>query len=289
MKTAIMTDTNSGISVEEGKQLGIYVMPMPVLIDDICFLEGIDITAEQLYEAMEADKKTTTSQPSPGDLMDMWNAILTEGYDEIVYMPMTSGLSGSCQNAALLAEDFDSKVYVVDNHRISVTLKESALQAKRMADAGKSAKEIKESLEATAYDTSIYLTVASLKYLQKSGRLSASASMLGTILNIKPILSFQGEKIDAIGKVRGMKVCEKKLISTLQEDIASRFADVPVEKLQVAVAGTLRTKEDIDRWLGLVQSAFPNQKVYYDNLPCSIATHTGPDAMGIGVYVIHEK
>lgn len=123
MKTAIMTDTNSGISVEEGKQLGIYVMPMPVLIDDICFLEGIDITAEQLYEAMEADKKTTTSQPSPGDLMDMWNAILTEGYDEIVYMPMTSGLSGSCQNAALLADDFYSKVYVVDNHRISVTLK----------------------------------------------------------------------------------------------------------------------------------------------------------------------
>lgn len=288
MRTAVITDTNSGICAEDGKKLGIYVIPMPVLIDDVSYLEGIDITAEQLYEAMLADKKVSTSQPSPGDIMDIWEQVLKDGYDEIVYIPMTSSLSGSCQNAALLAEDFDSKVYVVDNHRISVSLKESAFYAKRLADVGKSAKEIKEILEKTAYEASIYLTVDSLKYLQRGGRLSASEAILGTLLNIKPILSYQGGKIEAIGKVRGMKICEKRLISTLQEDIATRFADVLEEKLQVAVAGTLRTQQDIEHWLGVVQSAFPNQKVYYDQLPCSIATHTGPDAMGIGVYVLFD-
>lgn len=288
MKTAIMTDTNSGLSVTEGKELGIYVVPMPVLIEDQCYLEGLTITSEELYAAMEADKKVTTSQPSPGDLLDAWEDILQEGYDEIIYIPMTSSLSGSCQNAAFLAEEFEGKVVVADNHRISVTLKEAAFQAKRMADRGISAAAIREYLEETAYDASIYLTVDNLKYLQKSGRLSASESMLGTILNIKPLLTFQGDKIEAIGKVRGMKACEKKMISALQADIENRFSQVPEGKLQVAVAGTLRRKEDIDHWIGLMEQAFPNQKVYYDLLPCSIATHTGPDAVGIGVYINAE-
>lgn len=288
MKTAIMTDTNSGLSVTEGKELGIYVVPMPVLIEDQCYLEGLTITSEELYAAMEADKKVTTSQPSPGDLLDAWEDILQEGYDEIIYIPMTSSLSGSCQNAAFLAEEFEGKVVVADNHRISVTLKEAAFQAKRMADRGISASAIREYLEETAYDASIYLTVDNLKYLQKSGRLSASESMLGTILNIKPLLTFQGDKIEAIGKVRGMKACEKKMISALQADIENRFSQVPEGKLQVAVAGTLRRKEDIDHWIGLMEQAFPNQKVYYDLLPCSIATHTGPDAVGIGVYINAE-
>lgn len=288
MKTAIITDTNSGISVEEGKELGIYVVPMPVLIEDSCYLEGIDVTAKQLYDAMEADKKTTTSQPAPGDLMDLWESVLSEGYDEIIYIPMSSSLSGSCQNAVLLAQEYDGKVYVVDNHRISVTQRESALQAKRMAAAGRTAKEIKESLERTAFDASIYLTVDSLKYLQKGGRLSASSAMIGTLLNIKPILSIQGEKIDAIAKVRGMKICEKRMLSTLREDIETRFADVPKERLQLAVAGTLRNQEDIDHWLDLMRSSFEGYDVYYAQLPCSIATHTGPDAAGIGVYVLHE-
>lgn len=288
MKTAIITDTNSGISVEEGRSLGIFVVPMPVLINDSSYLEGIDITANQLYQAMIEDQRTTTSQPAPGYLIDLWEAVLSEGYDEIIYIPMSSSLSGSCQSAALLAQDFDSKVYVVDNHRISVTQRESALQAKRMADAGKRAAEIKESLEKTAYDATIYLTVDSLKYLQKGGRLSASSAVIGTLLNIKPILSIQGEKIDAIAKVRGMKICEKRMLSTLREDIETRFADVPKEKLQLAVAGTLREQEDIDHWLGLMKDAFPGYDVYYAQLPCSIATHTGPDAAGIGAYVIYE-
>lgn len=283
MKTAIMTDTNSGISIEEGRELGIYVLPMPILIDDECYLESIDITVEQLFEAMESDKNVSTSQPSPGDVIDMWNLILDEGYDEIVHIPMTSGLSGSCQSAMLFAEDFDEKVQVVDNHRISVTQREAALEAKRMADSGKSAKAIKTYLEDTALQASIYIAVDSLKYLQRGGRLSASAATLGTLLNIKPILSIQGEKLDAFAKMRGAKQCERKMIEALKNDIATRFSDVPEEELQVATAGTLQKQEDIDHWLSQVQNAFPNQKVYYASLPCSISTHLGPECKGIGV------
>lgn len=286
MKTAIMTDTNSGISAEEGKKLGVYVLPMPVVIEDMSYLEGINITTEQLYEAMNQDRRISTSQPSPGDIADMWNAILAAGYDEIVHIPMTSGLSGSCQSAQLIAEDFGGKVFVADNHRISATQRESVLEAKRMADTGKSGEEIKAYLEATAFESSIYLTVASLKYLQMGGRISSSAAMLGTILNIKPILSIQGEKIDAFEKVRGMKLCEKKMIEALQDDITKRFADIPAERLRVATAGTLQSQEEIDHWLNLVQDAFPEQKVYYSALPCSIACHVGPDCKAIGFAVI---
>lgn len=286
MNTAIMTDTNSGITVEEGRELGIYVLPMPVIIDGTSYLEGIDITTAQLFEAMKEERTITTSQPSPGTIIDMWNSILDSGYEEIVYIPMTSGLSGSCQSASLLAEDFGSKVSVVDNHRISVTQRESALEARKMAERGICAKEIKEYLEATAFQASIYLTVGSLKYLQMGGRLSSSAAMIGTLLNIKPILSIQGEMIDVLAKVRGMKTCERKLIEALQDDRKKRFADVPEEKIQLYTAGTMQNKEDIEHWVAAVQAAFPNKAVSYAQLPCSIASHVGPDCKGIGLSVI---
>lgn len=288
MSIAIITDTNSGITVEEGKKMGIFVLPMPVLIDDTCYLEGVDIEAAQIYEAMEQERQISTSQPSPGDIVELWNSILKDGYEEIVHIPMTSGLSGSCHSAALLSKDYGGRVLVVDNHRISVTQRESVLEAKRMADAGNSAKEIKEYLEATAYQASIYLTVPSLKYLQRGGRLSSASAMLGTVLNVKPILSIQGEKIDVFSKCRGIKVCEKKMIETIRNDIAERFLDIPTEKLQVATAGTLQREEEITHWLNEVQSAFPDFQVYYAPLPCSIASHVGPDAMGIGVLAIQH-
>ena len=156
MKTAIVTDTNSGITVEEGRQSGIFVLPMPVIIEEHCYLEGVDITNEDLYQAMTADKNLSSSQPSPGDVMDLWNRVLESGYDEIVHIPMSSGLSGSCQTAKQLALDYDSKVQVVDNHRISVTLMESVYDAKFLADQGKSAVEIRKYLEETAYQASIF-------------------------------------------------------------------------------------------------------------------------------------
>ncbi|MGN0166317.1 MAG: DegV family protein [Lachnospiraceae bacterium] len=285
MKIAIMTDTNSGITAEEGKQLGIYILPMPVLIDNICCLEGKDIRPEQMYDIMELGRQTSTSQPSPGDIIELWNSIFDHGYDEIIHIPMTSGLSGSCQSAAMLSEEYEGKVHVVDNHRISVTQRESVLEAKRMADKGYSAVEIKEYLEGTALGASIYLTVASLKYLQRGGRLSATAAVIGSVLNMKPILTIQGGKVDAFSKCRGMNVCKRKMIEAIKADIESRFAEVPAEKIIIATAGSLQKQEDITNWVDVVQSEFPGKKVYYDPLPCSLISHVGPECIGIGVVV----
>lgn len=287
-KIAIVTDTNSGITAEAAQRLGIYLLPMPVIIDEASFLEGVDIQPEQLYEAMGRDCKISTSQPSPGSAAELWTSILKAGYDEIVHIPMSSGLSGSCRSAELLAEEFENRVFVVDNHRISVTQQASVLEAKRLAEAGFSAGEIKEYLEKTAYENSIYLTVASLKYLQMGGRLSSSAAVLGTVLNIKPILTIQGGMIDVVDKVRGIKTCQKKMIEAIQKDIAERFADVPPEQLRIDTAGTLRKKEEIDQWRNLVQEAFPDSGVQYSHLPCSIACHIGPDCMGIAVTRIQK-
>ena len=289
MKTAIVTDTNSGITVEEGRQSGIFVLPMPVIIEEHCYLEGVDITNEDLYQAMTADKNLSSSQPSPGDVMDLWNRVLESGYAEIVHIPMSSGLSGSCQTAKQLALDYDSKVQVVDNHRISVTLMESVYDAKFLADQGKSAVEIRKYLEETAYQASIFLTVNSLKYLKKSGRITSSAAAIANILNIKPLLTIQGEKLDLFAKVRGSRQSEKKLIEALKADIASRFLDVPSDRLQIATAGTFEKEEDAKRWVDLVQSAFPDHPVYYSPLSCSIACHVGINAAGLGAIVTAKR
>lgn len=285
MKTAIVTDTNSGISPEEAQKAGIYLLPMPVIIDGSCRLEGIDIQTEEFYEAQEKGCSISTSQPAAGAVTDLWDSLFQMGYEEIVHIPMTSGLSGSCQSAVMLAAEYASRVFVVDNHRISATQQAAALEAKRMADAGFSGKEIQASLEATGLQASIYLTVESLKYLQKGGRLSPSAAMLGTLLNIKPILSIQGAQIDAFAKIRGLKKCEKKMIEAIQNDITNRFSQTASEKLQIHTAGTLRQEEEIRQWIQVVQEAFPDKEVRYSPLPCSIATHVGPGAFGIAVSV----
>ena len=186
MKTAIITDTNSGLTVEDGKRIGVYVLPMPVIVDGRGYLEGVDITHSELYEALRSDRDVCTSQPSPGDVTELWESVFREGYDEIVYIPMTSGLSSSCESAAQYAQDYDSRVYVVDNHRISATLAESVYNAKTLADGGYSAIKIKEILENSALHASIYITVNSLKYLKKSGRITSSAAAIANLLNIKP-------------------------------------------------------------------------------------------------------
>lgn len=289
MKTAILTDTNSGITVETGREYGIYVLPMPVIIEGTSYLEGVDITNRQLYDAILSDRELCSSQPSPGDVMDMWDSILNDGYDEIVYIPMSSGLSGSCHNAAQLALDYDSKIQVVDNHRISVTLMESVFDAKALADQGLSARKIKDSLEASAYHSSIYVTVNSLKYLKKSGRITSSAAAIANILNIKPVLTIQGEKLDLFAKVRGFKQSEKRMIDAIKADISTRFPDIPADRLRIGTAGTFEKEEDADYWLNQVQSAFPEQSVYYIPLSCSIACHVGINAAGMRVSVITEQ
>ena len=284
MKTAIMTDTNSGINKKEADELGIFLLPMPVIVKDKTYLEGIDISLGEMYEIMEDGIETSTSQPSPGSLMEMWDDILEE-YDEVVHIPMTSGLSGSCENARGLARGYKGRVIVVDNHRISVPQRESVLEAKKMADMGKNGQEIAEYLEESGKDSSIYITVSDLKYLQRSGRLGSTSAFLGSLLNIKPILTIQGEKIDAFAKCRGIKLCERKMIEALENDINVRFKDVPKENIQVMVAGTLKEQDEIDEWTKAVQEAFPYSRVYYNALPCSILSHAGPGCKGLGAVV----
>lgn len=288
MKTAVMTDSNSGITPEEGKKIGIYSLPMPVIIEGDVFYEGKNITQEEYYGAMTSGKNVTTSQPSPGDVMDMWDGILKEGYEQVVYIPMSSGLSASCHAAIQLSEEYDGKVQVVDDHRISVTMRESVLEAKWMANQGMTAEEIKKRLEENAYNSSIYIAVDTLEYLKKGGRVTAAGAAIGAVLNIKPVLTIQGEKLDAFTKVRGMKKAELKMLEAIEEDLNTRFADVDRKQLRLGAAGTFQKQEDADQWYKMVKDTFENEidDIYYDPLSFSIGCHVGPNAIGIGISVI---
>ena len=288
MKTAVMTDSNSGITPEEGKKIGIYSLPMPVIIEGDVFYEGKNITQEEYYGAMTSGKNVTTSQPSPGDVMDMWDGILKEGYEQVVYIPMSSGLCASCHAAIQLSEEYDGKVQVVDDHRISVTMRESVLEAKWMANQGMTAEEIKKKLEENAYNSSIYIAVDTLEYLKKGGRVTAAGAAIGAVLNIKPVLTIQGEKLDAFTKVRGMKKAELRMLEAIEEDLNTRFADVDRKQLRLGAAGTFQKQEDADQWYKMVKDTFENEidDIYYDSLSFSIGCHVGPNAIGIGISVV---
>ena len=281
-------DSNSGITPEEGKKIGIYSLPMPVIIEGDVFYEGKNITQEEYYGAMTSGKNVTTSQPSPGDVMDMWDGILKEGYEQVVYIPMSSALSASCHAAIQLSEEYDGKVQVVDDHRISVTMRESVLEAKWMANQGMTAEEIKKKLEENAYNSSIYIAVDTLEYLKKGGRVTAAGAAIGAVLNIKPVLTIQGEKLDAFTKVRGMKKAELKMLEAIEEDLNTRFADVDRKQLRLGAAGTFQKQEDADQWYKMVKDTFENEidDIYYDSLSFSIGCHVGPNAIGIGISVV---
>ena len=284
MKTAIMTDTNSGITKSTAEKLGIYVIHMPVIIDETTFYENDTITEEEFFRALSSGKHITTSQPSPGDVMDLWDQILADGYDELVYIPMSSGLSNSCASATGYSRDYDGKVEVIDNHRISVTMYESVLHAREMSLNGASAKEIKKALESDAYHSSIYITVNTLEYLKKGGRITPAAALVGTVLSIKPILTIQGEKLDSYSKVRGsMKKAEEKMILAIQSDLQNRFADQDLSKLHIGAAGAGLTTAQQEEWLALLHDHFPEADVFYNPLSASISVHTGPGAVGIGI------
>lgn len=278
---AIVTDSNSGISQAEGKELGIYVIPMPCLVDGKLYYENVNITKEQFYHFMESDADLTTSQPSPGDVMDLWDKLLKE-YDEIVHIPMSSGLSASCSTAMGLAQDYDGKVQVVNNQRISVTMQQSVMDAKHLAATGKSAAQIKEILEKEALESSIYLVVDTLKYLKKGGRITPAAALLGSALNLKPLLQLQGEKLDAYKKVRGMKAAKKNMLDAMKKDVEGRFADyVAKGQLKLHVAYTT-DEETAKQWMEEVQNAFPDLTITrMDLLSFSITCHTGPGVLAI--------
>lgn len=286
MRVAVMVDTNAGITENQGKAMGVFVMPMPVIIDGKTYYEGTTISRDEFYKLQAAGHDITTSQPSPGDLIDAWENIFKSGYDEIVYMPMTSGLSNSYATAKMLAEDYDGKVEVADHHRISLLTLSAAEDAVKLVREGKTAAQIREYLEATGLDASVYITVDTLKYLKKGGRVTPAAAAIGNVLNIKPVLSIQGYKLDAYAKARGEKKAKKMVIEAIRHDLETRFKDFDQSKVHVGTAGTLLTVQEVEEWRMELESAFPEYgPVRYLDLGCSIATHTGPGARGAGIYV----
>lgn len=278
---AIVTDSNSGISQAEAKELGIYVIPMPFLVDGKLYFEDVDMNKEQFYHFLENDADLSTSQPSPGDVMDLWDKLLKE-YDEIVHIPMSSGLSASCSTAMGLARDYDGKVQVVDNQRISVTMQQAVMDAKHLVAAGKSAAQIKEILEKEALESSIYLMVDTLKYLKKGGRITPAAALLGSALNLKPILQIQGDKLDAYKKVRGVKAAKKNMLEAMKKDVEGRFSDYATKgQLKLHVAYTT-DEETAKQWKEEVQNMFPDIAITrMDPLSFSVTCHTGPGVLAI--------
>ena len=281
-KVAIVTDSNSGITKADGKEMGVFVLPMPFYIDDELFFEEITLTQEEFYQKMESDADIKTSQPAPGDVMKLWDDILKE-YDEIVHIPMSSGLSGSCETAMMLAEEYDGKVKVVNNQRISVTQRRSVMEAKALADAGKNAEEIKALLEEIKLESDIYITLDTLKYLKKGGRLTPAAAAIGTVLNLKPVLRIKGEKLDAFSKARGWKSAKKTMIQTIQKVIDTEFSDCKgPENLYIDAAYT-GNQEDANEWKRELEETFQEYDIYMAPLSLSVACHIGPGARAVTV------
>ena len=281
-KVAIVTDSNSGITQADGKEMGVFVLPMPFYIDDELFFEEITLTQEEFYQKMESDADIKTSQPAPGDVMKLWDDILKE-YDEIVHIPMSRGLSGSCETAMMLAEEYDGKVKVVNNQRISVTQRRSVMEAKALADAGKNAEEIKALLEEIKLESDIYITLDTLKYLKKGGRLTPAAAAIGTVLNLKPVLRIKGEKLDAFSKARGWKSAKKTMIQTIQKVIDTEFSDCKgPENLYIDAAYT-GNQEDANEWKRELEETFPEYDIYMAPLSLSVACHIGPGARAVTV------
>ena len=285
MKVAILTDTNSGIHTPD-EDAGLFIIPMPVIVGENTYYEGENLNEEELCRFLEQGEKVTTSQPPIGLLMDKLDGILGKGYDEVVYIPMSSSLSSSCNSAKMVAREYDGKVHVVDNRRISVTQKDSVMDALRLAKKKMAGKKILRRLEEDGPNSTIYLSVSSLDQLKNGGRITSSAAAIATVLNIKPVLTFRGEKIDSYGKVRGsMYRAQLKMIDALHKDVDRRFSNVKPDHIRIGVAGFGIGEEERDRWLDLAINGFPRAQVRYDPLPASIGAHTGIGAYGIGISV----
>ena len=281
-KVAIVTDSNSGITQAQAKELGIFVVPMPFIIDGETYFEDISLTEDEFYERLIGGADISTSQPSPEAVMKLWNEIFLE-YDEIVHIPMSSGLSGSCQSAMMLANDYDGKVAVVNNQRISVTQRQSVLDAISLVEQGNSAKEIKEILEDDKFNSSIYIMLDTLYYLKKGGRITPAAAALGTLLKLKPVLQIQGEKLDAFAKARTSAQGKSIMINAIKNDLANRFSvlDEP-DKFDVFIAHTMnleaanQLKEELMQELGV-------KDIYVDHLSLSVSCHIGPGSLAIAI------
>lgn len=277
-KVAIITDSNSGITQSQGKEMGIFVLPMPFFINEETYYEDISLTQEQFYEKLRGGADIHTSQPSPESVMQLWNEVLKE-YDEIVHIPMSSGLSGSCQSAIMLAQDYEGRVQVVNNQRISVTQRQSALDARFLAAKGMSALEIKNFLEEDKFNSSIYIMLDTLYYLKKGGRITPAAAALGTLLKLKPVLQIQGEKLDAFAKARTTNQGKSIMINAIKNDIEKRFGGMTEDKhIWLQIAHTAN-EEAAEAYRDEILEQFPGYNIHIDPLSLSVACHIGPGAL----------
>ena len=281
-KIAIITDSNSGITQKQAEELGIYVVPMPFMINGQDYFEDINLTQSQFYEKLAEDADVSTSQPTPDSLMTLWDKVLKE-YEQIIYIPMSSGLSGSCQSAYMIAqEEYEGKVFVIDNQRISVTQRQSALDAKEMAEAGLSAEAIRDKLMETKMESSIYIMLDTLHYLKKGGRITPAAAALGTLLRLKPVLQIQGEKLDAFAKARTTAQGKNIMINAIKSDIENRFGGM--EKGDFWIAGAYTNNLDAAlEWKSEVEAAIPGFDMHLDLLSLSVGCHIGPGALAVTV------
>lgn len=278
-KVAVMTDSNSGITQSQAKELGITVVPMPFYIDGRLYYEDIDLTQEDFYRMLEKGGDISTSMPAVGDLIDRWEALLKD-YDEIVYIPMSSGLSSSCATAKALAQDYEGKVFVVDNQRISVTMKQTVFEAMKMAEHGKTAAEIRDILEATKFESTIYIMVDTLTYLKKGGRITPAAAALGTLLKLKPVLQIRGEKLDAFAKARTIKQAKQIMLDAIKTDMDQVLHDLDGKHTKIAMAHT-HNEEAIMQFKEEAQAIWPDHDIMVDPLSLSVSCHIGPGALAI--------
>ena len=279
-KVAIITDTNSGIMPADGEALGIKVIPTPFMIDGVEYLEGINLTQEDFFRKLAEGADVSTSQPSPGGLLELWDEILKD-YDEIVYIPLSSGLSSSCQTATMLAaDDYENKVFVVNNQRISVTMRQSVLDAIEMRDKGMSGKEIKDKLEEVKFESSIYIMLDTLYYLKKGGRITPAAAALGTLLKLKPVLQIQGEKLDAFAKARTTTQGKNIMINAMLSDFENRFGGLDAHDVHLSGAYSYDLEKALE-FKGEVESAFPGYEMHMDPLSLVVSCHIGPGALAI--------
>lgn len=279
-KIAIVTDSNSGITQAQAAMLGISVLPMPFMIDGETYYEEITLSQKEFYEKLAAGADISTSQPSPESVLSMWNELLKD-HDEVVHIPMSSGLSGSCQTAIMLAEDYDGKVHVVNNQRISVTQRQSVLDAIALADAGKSGSEIKETLEADKFNSSIYIMIDTLYYLKKGGRITPAAAALGTLLKLKPVLQIHGDKLDAFAKARTVTQAKSIMINAIKHDIENRFGGISPDNPVYLHVVHSENDEAADQLKNELAEHFPGYPIYVDRLSLSVSCHIGPGSLAV--------
>lgn len=281
MKIAVVTDSNSGITQAQAKEMGVAVLPMPFMIDGETYYEDITLTREQFYQRLKDNADIATSQPTPDSILKMWDKLLKE-YDQIIHIPMSSGLSGSCSTAMMLAgeDEYEGKVFVIDNRRISVTQYQSVKDAQMLAAMGMDGTQIKKRLEETAADSVIFITVDTLKYLKKGGRITPAAAALGTLLKIKPVLIILGEKLDSFAKARTMKQAKTMMMNAIQKELDERLHDSECRNCHLAIAHTDNEEAALE-FKKEIEERFPNADVYMAPLSLSIACHIGPGSLAV--------